>query len=170
MNEEKNSKTILLLTLLFLLIGLASATSISNDTSTHDNTEKITPNTVKTVESSEQIVEKKTIKKENKNKSVKTASKTIDASDFDTLHNTLTSDEYDTLTINIKSDITLTNNTELNKAIKTLTINGNQKTINGNNKYQFLYIESDSKVTVKYIKINNCYNTLTEEQYIMVET
>ena len=107
--NKKISKTILLLTLLFLLIGIANATNISNDTTSHDTTEKVahkTQNTIKTVESSEHIVEKKTIKKENKNKTVKNEAKTYDVIDYNTLHSTLTSNTFDTLTIILNQTLT----------------------------------------------------------------
>ncbi|RAP43608.1 MAG: hypothetical protein BZ136_09510 [Methanosphaera sp. rholeuAM74] len=87
---------------------------------------------------------------------VKTTSKTYDVSDFDTLHSALTSSQYKDVIVNLKSNIKLKGNTELNTGIKTLNINGNRKSIDGDNKYQFLDIESQANVTIKNIKINNC--------------
>ena len=168
----KMKKIILLITLLFLLIGIANATSLSNDTTNHDNTEKIThktPNTIKTVEkSSEQIVEKKTIQKENRTKNLKTA--TITVNDYNSLHNALTSDTYDTLTVNMESDIILKDDTKLKSKIKNLTINGNGKTIDGNNKYQFLNISSADTVRINNINIINCNATWGGAKYNQGDT
>ena len=155
----KIKKLTLLLTLVVLLVGVAAASEVSNDTNT-ENTNTIiqdTQTTTNIVNSTvnEDKIENKQILKEEKNN--KTASKTYDISDFNSLNDALTSDEYDTVTVNIKSNIKLNNYIKLNDYIETVTINGNGKTINGNNSYQFLTIDSDSTVTIKNLKITNCY-------------
>ena len=74
------------------------------------------------------LIQKKEITKQNNNKTIKTESKTINVNDFSTLNNALSS-MHSILTINIKSDIKLTQDIKPNKAIKTLTIGGNGKTL-----------------------------------------
>ncbi|RAP50389.1 MAG: hypothetical protein BZ138_06700, partial [Methanosphaera sp. rholeuAM270] len=163
----KLNKIFLLLLLSLLFIGLSYATEVSDDNTVNTTTvcvstpgEVVHSSNTQIKEVDNRIIDqtnKKEITKQNHTKNVKTASKTIDVNNFNTLHNTLTSDTYSTLTLNIKSDIILTKNTELNTAIKTLTINGNGKTINGNKKYQFLKINSDCMVTISNLIITNCY-------------
>ena len=162
----KINKAFLLLTLTLLLLGITYATETTEDTILSEesvaNEVQPTSTTQNIVEDniiSKEATENKEIMKTTENKNLKTASKTIDVNDFNTLHNTLTSDTYNTITLNIKSNIKLTDNTILNEAISKLTINGNGKTINGNNQYQFLEINSDSTVTIKNIKIINCYSS-----------
>lgn len=58
------------------------------------------------------------------------------------------------------NDIELGGNTQVNEAIKTLTINGNQKTINGNGTHQFLQINTGQTVTINNITITNCKATI----------
>ncbi|MBR3212877.1 MAG: hypothetical protein IKF79_00025, partial [Methanosphaera sp.] len=66
------------------------------------------------------------------------------------------SDDED-VTININSNITLAASPWLNPNIKTLTINGNSYTINGDNKYRFLNIQSNQMVNINNITITNCH-------------
>lgn len=158
----KAKRILLLATLLVVLVGVASASEVSDETISADDSginevvaQDTTPATTTLQESiSKEVKESKEITKESKN--TKTASKTYDVNDFNTLHTALTSYEYDTISINIKSDITLTDDTILEENIKSLTINGNGKTINGNDTYQFLRINTDSNITIKNIKITNC--------------
>ena len=130
-------------------IAAEPVTTTSNDNVDTSTTKEVavqSSNTsIKEIENT--ITNEKNIKeitKQNNIKTVKTASNTIDVNDFKTLYNALTNNTYDTLTVNIKSDITLTRGTILNSAIKTLTINGNGKTINGDSEYLFLKINSGS--------------------------
>ena len=165
----KLRKIFLLLILTLLFIGLSYATEVSNDRISADDS-TIETSTTKEVavqssnthikEEDNTLTDKTSTKEITKqyNSTKKMASKTYTVNNFNTLHNALTSNTYDTLTLNIKSDIILEDYTELNSAIKTLTINGNGKTINGDNLYRFLYIDSSSKVTIKNIKIINCYS------------
>ena len=168
----KFKKVLLLLIVTLLFVGLSYATEVSDDnTTSHTSSEADTytansieevahtSNTpVKEVENTstdEKDTDKQITKQYNNN--VKTARKTYTVNDYNTLHNALTNSKYSILTLNINSNITLSGNTELNKAIKTLTINGNGYTINGNNKYQFLKINAGSTVTIKSLTIINCY-------------
>ena len=158
--KNKKTKTFLLVMLLILLIGVVSATEVSNDTTTTtDEVVQNTPTTTNTVEKSvtdNTLKDNKEITKEDKN--IKTASKTYDISNFDSLYDALTNDDYNTVTVNIKSNIKLTDNTILSRSINTLTINGNNKTINGDNKYQFLNIQPESSVKINNIVLKNCYD------------
>ena len=152
MNKKNMTKMFLLVTLLILLIGVVSAAEVSNDsTSTIDTTSNTeladtTTNSVDTIE--------KSVTTKNTENNLKASTKTYDVTDFKTFHNALINDTYDMVTININSNITLKNTTDVNEAIKTLTINGNNKTINGNSTYQFLKINS-STVIINNIKISN---------------
>ena len=150
MSKKNLSKMFLLVTLIILLIGVVSATEVSNDTINTDTT--VTADT--TIDNLEII--DKSVTNKNMERNLKASTKTYDVSDYNTLHNALTNDTYDNVNVNINSDIKLSGNTVINKSIKTLTINGNGITINGNNKYQFIKINSDTKITISNINIINC--------------
>ena len=154
--NKKLIKTILLITLLFLMLAIVSANEVS-DNSTICKVAKYRNDThnVEVEKNCEKVVEKKNIKKEENTKTA-TESEDIEVNDFSKFHDTLTSDTYDTITMNIKSDIRLGDDTEINKTIKNLTINGNGKTINGDDQYRFLKILSGTTVTINNIKITNC--------------
>ena len=87
----------------------------------------------------EETLKNKTIKKTDSRNEGKTTSITYDVTTFNQLNSSLTSMDYDTVTLNINSNIDLENNITVCGDIKILTINGNDKTINGQNQYQFLY-------------------------------
>jgi len=154
-------RMILAVTLVILLIGVASATEVSEDIITIDSINNIvsdTPSSINYAKSSmtNDVTDQKEIVKDNK--TIKTASKSYDVTNYNTLNNALTNKNYDTVTVNIKSDITLTGSIRLNDAVKKLTINANGKTIRGNARYQFLRINS-ANVTINNIKIKNCFGT-----------
>ena len=157
MMNMKTGKLILLVTLLVLLVGVVSAVELPDETSgTTDSamTEKVvtdtpTSNVIDSVESNDNSK----ITKEDKN--IKSTSRSVDVSDFNTLHNALVNGSYNTVTVNVKSNIQLDEATKVNPAIKKLTINGNGKTIDGNANCQFLYI-SNGNVTIDNLKISNC--------------
>ena len=153
---HKITKTLLFVTLLVLLIGITSAANVSDNTTSKVVKDTTDTQNLEVQKSSEKILEKKTLTKENNSKNVKTATKTVDVKDFNTLHNTLSASSYDNVIINIKSDIQLASSTTLANTIRTLTVNGNGKTINGNGKYQFLKINSGN-VMINNLKISNCY-------------
>ena len=165
-SKMKLRKIFLLLLLTLLFLGLSYATEVSDDTTTTvdtsmtDTNDEVVQSSNTPIKETKNIITDKSNTKEitkQHNESIKTeSSETYIVNDFNTLHDALTSSTYTTVTINIQSNIKLTNNTNLNTAIKTLTINGNGKSINGNNQYQFLDIRSDSKVTLKNLKITNC--------------
>lgn len=150
---NKNTKKVLILLLLtLLLIGIASATETNKTLK-----DKNTASTISEEQTSTVTNINKEIKKQiRENQSTKTARKTININNYQTLHNTLTSNKYQTLTLNINSNIKLTSNTRLNKAITQLTINGKGKTINGQQKYQFLKINENQNIKINNIKIINC--------------
>ena len=157
---------VLLSLLLFLSISVVSASDNANPTTIHSLT-KTTPHQEKVATSTEgkNIIKEvkklnntnKEINKNNKtNINTKTESITVNTDNYETLSNALASSDYDTVTINITDNITLTGNNTINSTIKTLTINGNQKTINGDNKYQFLSIDSAINININNIIITNC--------------
>ena len=151
------TKILLLVTLLIVLVGVVSAGEVSNETVSTDISDEgtaIQDTVTATTDVQKSVNEKNKVLKEDNN--LKASSKIYDVSNFNSLHSALTSNTYDTVTVNVKSNIVLTSDTTLNKAIKTLTINGNGKIINGNDKYSFLIINS-STVNLNNIKITNCY-------------
>ena len=112
---------LLFVLLIILHIAVVSATEVSNDTTSTDAV-----GTTGTIGDTVDI--DKSVSNKNMKGNLKLSTKTYDVNDFDTLHNVLTNNSYDTVNINIKSDITLKNNTNVNDAIKTLNIEGNGKT------------------------------------------
>ena len=156
--NNKIIKTFILVTLLALLVGLASATEVSHDTtstpitldastdtSSTDTTptvaEDTVPTTTDTVQESvtSKQTDKKEITKEEKNK--KTAAP-INVGNFTDLQGAFGSSDT-VVTVNITANITLTGS--LSTSITYLTIEGNGFTINGDNKYRFLNIQSSNQ-------------------------
>ena len=160
----KIKKIFLLFLFTLLFIGISFASDVSNDTissvDTIDSVDEVIQSSNTAIKEVDNTLTDKINKEEFKQDNTLKidTSKTYTVNDFDTLHNTLTSEEYSTITLNINSDITLTDSTKVNKAIKTLNINGNGKTIDGNKSYQFLNISSYTTVTIKDITITNCYS------------
>ena len=160
---KKIKKISLLLTLVVLLLGIVTASEVSDDTTTSTDTllsdTYITTDTITDNVNEEKTEYKQMKKEEDERRNIKQTSKIIDVSDFNTLHQSLTSNTSSNITINIKKDITLTNNTNVDSAIKILTINGNGKTVNGKDKYQFLNITSNIHLTINNITITRCNAT-----------
>jgi len=155
-----SKKIILLFGLLILLVGVVNAMDVSNDTNvdTSDIIVEKTQHTTDNVEENiikEQVNNYKVVKDE---KNIKCASKTYDVTNFNTLQTALRSNDYETVVLNIKSNIILEDNTNVNRAINNLKINGNGKTIDGNGRYRFIQIEKCALV-MNNIKIMNCYST-----------
>ena len=162
----KNIKEVLLFVIvLVLLVGVATAADIQNESTKSDTitTQSTDINTKETVQNTntitdninENIINEKNINKKEEN--LKTASQTHDVSNYAELKNALNSTDEE-VTININSNITLAASPELNANIKTLTINGNSYTINGDNKYRFLNIQSSNQmVNINNITITNCH-------------
>ena len=165
MNQHK--KIIIILVLVFLLISIATVSAKNSTQTANNNTQinSITGHTSSnTMTNSEKInVEKNTPKKPIKkdNTTTKTSQQKINVQNFTTLRNTLKNSNYNTLTPNINNNINLQDNIMVNPNITSLTINGNNKTINGQNKYQFLNLKSDSmsspSITMNNIQVTNCY-------------
>ena len=164
--KKKMKYFTVLLVLLFLSISVVNASDNTTDLTSH-TLEKTTTQTLETVATSTQeetiqndninninTTNEKQINKKSTTQNTKTATST-DINDYDTLHSTLTSDSSDDVTINIQANITLGGSITVNNAIKTLTINGNQYTINGTGQYQFLNITSGTTVTLNNITITN---------------
>ena len=148
----EKSKKMFIITLTFLmLVGLTaiSATDTDgNDTITEitqsnsidtitDSTNDITGTSedstsltdeIQDSTNSQETINDKTVSKTQNLK----ADRTETATNYTQLNSYLTDNAYDTVTIDIGDDIRLAGNIAVNTAIKTLTINGNGKTINGN--------------------------------------
>ncbi|AWX31716.1 hypothetical protein [Methanosphaera sp. BMS] len=157
-------KMLFVISLIFLFVGVSSASDISIDavsTDTSDLSNIIMNNTAPETSQvqtdlTKESKESKEIKKEDKN--LKTSSKTYAVNNYNTLEKALTENTYSNVTLNIISNIKLTNNLILNKSIHQLNINGNGKTINGDNKYQFMEILENSTVKINNLNIRNCHN------------
>ncbi|RAP54357.1 MAG: hypothetical protein BZ137_02600, partial [Methanosphaera sp. rholeuAM130] len=169
--NNKIIKTFILVTLLAVLVAVASASEVSTDTTSTPTTvdvpddvvgmdttpsvvEDTTPTTTGTLQESvtSKQIENNEIIKEEKNK--KTAY--FDVSSSDDLRTAFDSTNEE-VTVNIIADITLYINPSLNPDINTLTIEGNGHTINGSNTHRFLDIESRTTVNIKNLTITNCY-------------
>ena len=182
------SKKIFIITITFLmLVGLTAiaATDIdNNDTTTitetnqvntidtpttetkqtntknYDNTNTKEASTSQTDDIQERTNTQETLNNKNREKTQNLkADTTLTVSTFDELNNSLISDTYNNITININNDIQLTGSITINNAIKTLTVNGNGKTINGNNNYCFLNINHPINLTIYNTIITNCNNS-----------
>ncbi|RAP54411.1 MAG: hypothetical protein BZ137_02380, partial [Methanosphaera sp. rholeuAM130] len=167
--NNKIIKTFILVTLLALLVGLASATDVSTDTAstptrdiptdtiytdtTSSVAEDTTPTTTDTLQESvtSKQTKNKEITKEEKNK--KTANP-INVGNFTDLESAFGSSDT-IVTVNITANITLTGS--LSTSITYLTIEGNGFTINGSNQHQFLNIDKGCTVTINNLTITNCY-------------
>ncbi len=90
-------------------------------------------------------------------KNIKTASTTYNVNDYDGLEGALSDNQlFDDVTVNIQSDIQLQDTITVSGDIKTLTINGNQKTIDGQYTHQFLYINAMNNISINNLTITNC--------------
>ena len=163
---KKNMKYfIVLLVLLFLSISVVNASDNTTDLTSHTLEKTTTQNMEKVATSTQEEIQKenkninttneKQINKKSTTKNTKTEPTEVDIGNYDDLYNNLTSSDSDDVTINIQSNITLGGSTTVASAIKTLTINGNDFTINGNGQYQFLNIPSGTTVTLNNITITN---------------
>ena len=159
---KKIKEVLLFVIVLVLLVGVASAADIQNESTKSDtittqstdiNTKEIVQNTNTITDIEENIINEKKINKKEEN--LKTASQTHDVSNYAELKNALNSTDEE-VTININSNITLAASPELNANIKTLTINGNSYTISGDKQYRFLYI-INQMVNINNITITNCH-------------
>ncbi|RAP51533.1 MAG: hypothetical protein BZ137_09885, partial [Methanosphaera sp. rholeuAM130] len=167
----KTKAIILSVALLLLIVGAVSATDISADMASTSATDDVADDLLRldtptaSVEGAGSttidVQDSATYKEKNKEiikdeKNTKKESQPVNVGDFELLNNTLTSDSFDDVMINITQNITLAGSITLNSGIKTLTINGNDFTINGDNQYRFLYIPSSMNVTINDIIITNC--------------
>ncbi|MBQ6218504.1 MAG: Ig-like domain repeat protein [Methanosphaera sp.] len=158
---------VVFITLLVMGLTIVSA----HDSSTNANTkhvEKSVKNTTKIVnketKNQKNNVKKTVTNKDNKiskkyNKTIKTSSKTVN--NYNELYNTLTSDTESDLTISLAGDQTyqISETITLNNAIKTLKIDGNARTIDGNNQKKFLIIDHPTKAIFNNITFTRCNNT-----------
>ena len=169
MKTNNIKKFLLLVAITILLVGLVSAAQ-TNKTSTTKNTKVVKDNTKTSVKTATKTIKepakkvtnnknvtKKEITKKPTNQTKKSESNTFDVSNFNALHSTLTDTYEAVITINIKSEIKLTDNTEVNNVINKVIINGNGKTINGDKKYKFLHIKHGTQVTINNLKITQCH-------------
>ena len=154
-------KLILLLALMVLLVGVASAGEVSNDTTT-TSADMTLQETHATIDSVDEFINEEKIDSINKlgNKNIKKMDvdeNSPEYKEYERYYETITESTNDEVTFNFNSDITLYDTAYLNTNIKKLNINGNNKTINGNSYNQFLVIEHNCTVTINNIKIINCY-------------
>ncbi|MBQ6220350.1 MAG: hypothetical protein IJJ47_11505 [Methanosphaera sp.] len=156
-----NLKKITLMAMLIVLfMGIVSASEVSDDTYNADTNGEVIPDTqYDTYCMGDDTIEHSTENEKlmKKDKTIKAKSTTYGINDFNTLKSLLTSGTHDNLTLDIKSNISLMDDTEVNEAIKTIYINGNNKTIRGNN-HCFLSINHNCSLYLNNITITNCYD------------
>lgn len=158
----KMKQVVLLVLIVFLTIGIVNAANITDTNSKdkitkiseeHDTTQVVTKDKINTAKN----VTKKV------NTTTKAASKTYTTTannykELLTKVNHATNTTYDTYTINLKKgtyNATKTINWKNTKGCKKLVINGNQATLNGQNKIQLMTIGENYTVTLKNLKIIN---------------
>ncbi len=186
-------KIFLVSLIIILLLGLSVVTASDNstvkDVKVQKSVTKTSPaNNIKTktiTKNKESNVTKKVTN--TKEKSVKNISKTknkqtkkassIDINNYQELYNTLTTSTESDLTVNLKGNtyqITeATGAISISDNIKKLVINGNNKTIDGNKRFNFLTtpiddiesLEDDSTITnditINDLTISNCSGSLS---------
>ncbi|WP_323736543.1 hypothetical protein PXD04_00815 [Methanosphaera sp. ISO3-F5] len=155
------NKKFIFITLIFaLIISLTaiSATDISNNDTTITTADQTSPNNnANTIETPQTH---KTINK-NTQTNTKEASNTTVTS-YTQLYETLTNptaDEDTTVNLDGEEKYTITNTINVSKAIKNLIINGNGKTIDGNNTTGFLFINHTCNLTINNLTLENCKTT-----------
>ncbi|WP_323736621.1 hypothetical protein PXD04_01235 [Methanosphaera sp. ISO3-F5] len=150
MTHKKIFLMILIITIISS-IGIVSATDISdNDTTTiSDQTTHTTENTIETPA--------KTI---NKNTQTSTKQATQTVTNYQELYDNLTSqtaEEDTTITLGGEEETyTITNTITVSETIKNLIIEGNGKTIDGNNKFQFINIKHPSNIIINNLTVTRC--------------
>ena len=168
MEENKlmkhTKKILILLVIVFLLVGLgtlAATNNTQNNANIKKNTETTHTQTIQDVtktpitQTQNKTLEKqvqKTIKDENK----KQDTEPINIANYNDLARELTDSTTPTKILTITEDIKLESSPSLSTSITMLTINGNHKTINGDNQYQFLTINSGQTVIINNLTITNC--------------
>ena len=126
-----------------MLVGLTAitATNTDNDTTTQTKIINEDTNTKEVLTNSNYNIDETPFSEENREKTQNLKADRIEtANTYDQLSSYLASNDYDRVTVNIGDDIELKGNISVSIAIKTLTINGNGKTINGNNQHSFLNV------------------------------
>ena len=156
-----NRKIFFLLLIITLIssIGIVSATDISNN-DTMTVTDQTEPDYEDTIETP--------IKTTNKQPLTSNYEATV--TNYQELYDNLTNPmaEEDT-TIILGGDeetYTLTNTITVSESIKNLVINGNGKTIDGNNNYQFLIVNHTCNLVINNLTIKNC--TYLEESTALI--
>ncbi len=142
--------------------------NIQNKVLTKEKNNKVNKNVTKKVtkedtnKETDKVTEKSNLTKKV-DKTVKKETSTVDVNNYEELYNNLTDynlPEGTDLTVNlIGDDYKLTepyNTILLSYNICNLTINGNGKTIDGANQYQFLTYFGSRNVTIKNLTIANC--------------
>ena len=158
----KHTKQLLLILIVaFLLVGLTTlaatdTTKNNTNTNTEKNTKINTQNIKDTIKTETTQTQEKQIRKTQK-LNEKQESAPININTFDNLKRELNTGSG-TKILNITKDIKLENSiTLMGSNITNLTINGNQKTINGSGQYQFLFTKPGQTVTLNNLTITNCY-------------
>lgn len=142
MNHVK--KILMILVILFLLVGLTTlaATDIThNDTNIKKSNDITKTDTINKDNIETQPAETKTLDKQNqiqktqKDKNKKQDVTPINIGNFNEFSNAINNGSQSTKILNITEGFTLGDNLIVNSSITKLTINGNQKTIYGNNHF-----------------------------------
>ncbi|MBR0471442.1 MAG: right-handed parallel beta-helix repeat-containing protein [Methanosphaera sp.] len=175
MNNKSFKTLFLFLIILIALISVVNATEVSDDTDNMETTKQVAVNNEKyfSKEIQSDVTQEQDKKKINKknDRLIKTKSNNYTVNDYASLHNLLTNSTGDKITVNLNSDIILEDEIILNENLSNLTINGNKKTINGQEKYGFLKINKNSSVYLNNINFKNCtggVSTINNKGYLII--
>ena len=150
MNQTKKLLLIILIIVLLLLgLGTLAATN-----TTHNNTIKDSSQTPKTETQTPTLQNQiQKTRQENKKQDM-----IVNVESDDDLSDALSTGSGITI-LNITQNIKIEGSSTISNRITLLTINGNNKTIDGSDRYHFLNIKSGQRVLINNLTITNCYNS-----------
>ncbi|RAP51752.1 MAG: hypothetical protein BZ138_04490 [Methanosphaera sp. rholeuAM270] len=164
MANKKLLAMMLIISFIATLGAISAADTSSNDTQQDTTCQASYADTTYNVQGNENTTTvqstEKSMKRINRTTQKSTKQATEPVINYEELYTALNdgTDEYVTISLGGDEDTyTVTQTITLNNAIKSLIINGNGKTINGNNKFQFLKINHQANVVIENITVTQCY-------------
>lgn len=159
--------------LIVLLLGLSAVSAINDTQVKKTNPQKVAKSTDNSMHSKliknnntpvSKKVKKESVETSNKEKVTKTEKKKVktstnmDVNNYQELYDTLTTSQEENLTISLKGDkaYKISDAIVLKDSIKNLTLNGNDKTIDGDRKHSFLRINHKVNLYLNNMTIQNC--------------
>ncbi|WP_323735815.1 right-handed parallel beta-helix repeat-containing protein [Methanosphaera sp. ISO3-F5] len=153
------NKKFFFISLIIILIMSLTVISATDDSGNY-TTDQTSP-TLKDIQSDTTPQTTKTINKNTQTNTKEAANTSVTS--YTQLYETLTSSTADEdTTVNLGGDeetYTITDTITVNEAIKKLVINGNGKTIDGNNEKQFLIVNHACNLVINNLTIKGCNNT-----------